>query len=131
MGSTTFSATLENDTSSPLCVATSVRYSLPIRSPLHVPWHFESLDFRVNERKLSGYLAHFHPLSQEKLVPHYHPGVELLYLIEGKLAMTIGVETFQLSAGDSIYFDSMQKHTYRSLLKSACTAIVVTTGSPQ
>src|SRR5579863_9713981 len=33
----------------------------------HVPWHFESLDFRVNERKLSGYLAHFHPLSQEKL----------------------------------------------------------------
>ncbi len=24
-----------------------------------VPWHFESLDFRVNGRKLSGYLAHF------------------------------------------------------------------------
>jgi transcriptional regulator with XRE-family HTH domain len=96
-----------------------------------VPWHFESLDFRVNERKLSGYLAHSHSLSQEKLVPHYHPGVELLYLIEGKLAMTIGVETFQLAAGDSIYFDSMQKHTYRSLLKSACTAIVVTTGSTQ
>src|ERR1700760_4497697 len=37
-----------------------------------VPWHFESLNFRVNERKLNGYLAHFHPLPQEKLVPHYH-----------------------------------------------------------
>jgi len=95
----------------------------------YVPWHFESLDFRVNERKLSGYLAHFHPLPQEKVVPHYHPGVELLYLIEGKLEMTIGVETFQLSAGDSIYFDSMQKHTYRSLVKAPCTAIVVTAGS--
>ncbi len=95
----------------------------------HVPWHFESLDFRVNERKLSGYLAHFHPLPQEKVVPHYHPGVELLYLITGKLEMTIGVETFQLSTGDSIYFDSMQKHTYRSLGKATCTAIVVTTGS--
>ncbi len=95
----------------------------------HVPWHFESLDFSVNERKLSGYLAHFHPLPQERLVPHYHPGVELLYLIEGKLEMTIGVETFQLSPGDSIYFDSMQKHTYRSLVKALCTAIVVTTGS--
>ncbi len=94
-----------------------------------VPWHFESLDFRVNERKLSGYLAHFHPLPQEKVVAHYHPGVELLYLIAGKLEMTIGVETFQLSAGDSIYFDSMQKHSYRSLGKAACTAIVVTTGS--
>lgn len=96
----------------------------------HVPWHFESLDFRVNERKLSGYLAHFHPLPPEQVVPHYHQGVELLYLIEGKLEMKIGVEMFQLSAGDSIYFDSMQKHTYRSLDKTPCTAIVVTTGAP-
>jgi len=97
----------------------------------HVPWHFESLDFRVNERKLSGYLAHFHPLPAEKAVPHYHQGVELLYLIEGELEMKIGVETFQLSFGDSIYFDSMQKHTYRSLVKTPCRAIVVTTGSPR
>jgi transcriptional regulator with XRE-family HTH domain len=94
-----------------------------------VPWHFESLDFRVNERKLNGYLAHFHPLAQDETVPHYHPGVELLYLIKGKIEMTIGVETFQLSAGDSIYFDSMQKHTYRSLVKTPCTAIVITSGS--
>lgn len=96
-----------------------------------VPWHFESLDFRANERKLSGYLAHFHPLPPDKVVPHYHPGVELLYLIEGKLEMRIGVETFQLSAGDSIYFDSIQKHTYRSLDKTPCTAIVVTAGAPR
>jgi mannose-6-phosphate isomerase-like protein (cupin superfamily) len=43
--------------------------------------------------------------------------------------MVIGVETFQLSSGDSIYFDSIQKHSYRSLVKTACTAIVVTTAS--
>jgi len=95
----------------------------------NVAWHFESLDFRANERKLSGYLAHFHPLPPDKVVPHYHQGVELLYLIEGKLEMKIGVETFQLSSGDSIYFDSVQKHTYRSLVKTPCTAIVVTTGA--
>jgi transcriptional regulator with XRE-family HTH domain len=93
-----------------------------------VPWHFESLDFRVNERKLNGYLAHFHPLPSEKVIPHFHPGVELLYLVEGKLEMIIGVEKFQLAAGDSIYFDSLQKHTYRSLLKTSCTAVVVATG---
>ncbi len=95
------------------------------------PWHFESLDFPVNDRKLNGYLAHFHPLGQEEVVPHYHPGVELLYVIRGRIEMAIGVETFQLSAGDSIYFDSMQKHTYRSLVKTPCTAIVVTTVSPR
>jgi transcriptional regulator with XRE-family HTH domain len=93
-----------------------------------VPWHFESLDFRVNEKKLNGYLAHFHPMSPEKVVTHHHLGVELLYLIEGKLEMTVGVENYQLGEGDAIYFDSMQRHCYRSLVRSACTAMVVTTG---
>ncbi|UWZ81678.1 cupin domain-containing protein [Occallatibacter riparius] len=83
----------------------------------------------MNERKLSGYLAHFHAVSAEQVVAHYHQGVELLYLIQGKLEMMIGVETFTLQAGDSIYFDSMQKHTYRSLIKGACKAIVITTGT--
>lgn len=94
-----------------------------------VSWSFESLDFRANERKLNGFLAHFHPVSEQKLTPHFHPGVELLYLIEGKLQMTIGVDTIQLSAGDSVYFDSLQKHTYRSLVKNRCTAIVITTAA--
>ena len=94
-----------------------------------VPWSFESLDFRANERKLNGFLAHFHSFPEQKLTPHFHPGVELLYLIEGELEMTIGVETFQLSAGDSVYFDSLQKHSYRSLVKTSCTAVVITTAS--
>ena len=90
-------------------------------------WSFESLDFRANERKLNGFLAHFHLLSEQKITSHFHPGVELLYLMEGELEMTIGVEKFQLSAGDSIYFDSLQKHAYRSLVKKPCTAVVITT----
>lgn len=94
-----------------------------------VPWHFETLDFRANERKLNGYLAHFHPFAAEKLTGHFHPGVEFLYLIEGELEMTIGMDTFRLSPGDSMYFDSLQKHTYRSLDSKPCTAIVVTTAS--
>jgi transcriptional regulator with XRE-family HTH domain len=92
-------------------------------------WSFESLDFRANERKLNGFLGHFHSSPEQKVTPHFHPGVELLYLIEGELEITIGVEKFQLSAGDSIYFDSLQKHTYRSLVKKTCTAIVITTAS--
>lgn len=94
-----------------------------------VPWHFETLDFRANERKLNGYLAHFHSLPPEKATPHFHPGVEFLYLIEGELEMIIGVDKLRLSAGDSVYLDSLQKHAYRSLAKGPCTAIVVTTAS--
>lgn len=94
-----------------------------------ISWSFESLDFRATERKLNGFLAHFHPLPEQKSTTHFHPGVELLYLIEGELEMTIGIEKFHLFAGDSVYFDSMQKHAYRSLVKKPCTAIVVTTAS--
>ena len=93
-----------------------------------VPWHFETLDFRANERKLNGFLAHFHAMSPEKITPHFHPGVEFLYLIEGELEMIIGVDKYRLSSGDSIYFDSLQKHAYRSVGEEPCTAIVVTTG---
>jgi transcriptional regulator with XRE-family HTH domain len=93
-----------------------------------VAWHFETLDFRANERKLNGFLAHFHPLPAEKIKPHFHRGVELLYMIEGELEMTIGLDKFRLSAGDAVYFDAMQKHAYRSLVRGACTAVVVTTG---
>jgi len=94
-----------------------------------VAWHFESLDFRVNERKLSGFLAHFHSIAAGKLTPHFHPGVELLYLIEGELEISYGAETIHLSAGDSVYFDSLQKHAYRSLVPGPCTAVVVTSGA--
>ena len=93
------------------------------------PWHFESLDFRVSERRLTGFLAHFHPVPAAKAPPHFHPGVELLYLIEGQLEITIGTEPIQLSPGDDIYFDSLQKHAYRSLASGACTAVVVTTAA--
>ena len=94
-----------------------------------VPWHFETLDFRANARRFNSFLAHFHPLPSENVTPHFHPGVELLYLLEGELEMTIGVDKFRLSAGDSVYFDSMQKHAYRSLVERSCTAVVITAGS--
>ena len=94
-----------------------------------VSWHFESLDFRVNDRKLNGYLAHFHPLPPDKVMPHHHPGVELLYIITGKLEIAIGTDKYELGPGDAIYFDALQKHSYRSLVKTNCTAMVVTTGN--
>ena len=61
--------------------------------------------------------------------PHFHPQEEVWQIIEGELEMIIGVDKLRLSAGDSVYLDSLQKHAYRSLAKGPCTAIVVTTAS--
>lgn len=91
-----------------------------------VPWHFETLDFRASDRRLNCYLGHFHAIAEQKLHGHSHPGIEFLYLIQGQLEITIGTDKFRLSNGDAIYFDSIQKHSYRSLRKTGCTAVVVT-----
>jgi len=95
-----------------------------------VAWHFESLDFHANERKMNCYLAYFHPLAAAKTKPHYHPGAELLYLLEGELELSIGTDVHRLAPGDAIYFDSIQKHSYRSIGPGRCSAVVVTAGSP-
>jgi transcriptional regulator with XRE-family HTH domain len=97
--------------------------------PKDAAYDFESLNFRANERKLDAFLAHFHHVPPANITPHYHPGVEFLYIIDGGLEISIGTETYQLSEGDAIYFDSVQKHSYRSRGPGQCTAIVVTTGN--
>ncbi len=96
----------------------------PKASP--VPWHFETLDFRANDRRLNCYLGHFHKIAAQKLQGHSHPGIEFLYVIKGQLEISIGTDSFRLGVGDAIYFDSIQKHSYRSLRNAPCTALVVT-----
>jgi transcriptional regulator with XRE-family HTH domain len=97
--------------------------------PRDAAYEFESLNFRATERKLHAFLAHFHHLPLAKIVPHFHAGVEFLYVIDGDLEISIGSETHRLSKGDAIYFDSIQKHAYRSRGPGRCAAIVVTTAA--
>lgn len=92
-----------------------------------VAYSFESLDFKATERKLNGYLAEFEPVSPEKARGHQHRGVELIYLISGKLELTIGSESFALEEGDAVYFDATIRHSYHRLGKNPCSGLVVTT----
>jgi transcriptional regulator with XRE-family HTH domain len=87
---------------------------------------FESLDFNANERKFDVYLAHFQPLSAKGAPSHAHEGVEFLYLLRGKLSLTIGRHEHELREGDAIYFDASVPHSYRRIGTSACTAVTVT-----
>jgi transcriptional regulator with XRE-family HTH domain len=91
-----------------------------------VPYYFECLDYKANERKLSGYVAEFQEFAAEKQRPHQHPGVELLYLLKGSLIIKIGSEEFQLEAEDAVYFDAAVQHSYRRRGAKPCTGIIVT-----
>jgi transcriptional regulator with XRE-family HTH domain len=91
-----------------------------------VPYFFESLDYKANDRKLSGYVAEFQEIPAEKAKPHLHPGVELVYVMKGALTIKIGSEEFQLEAEDAIYFDSAVLHSYRRRGAKPCTGLIVT-----
>ncbi|MBZ5653384.1 MAG: cupin domain-containing protein [Acidobacteriia bacterium] len=91
-----------------------------------IAYNFESLDFKATERKLNAFYAEFEPISSDKSRPHQHPGVELLYLISGKLELTIASETFTLEAGDAVYFDSGVRHSYHRASKGPCAGVIVT-----
>jgi mannose-6-phosphate isomerase-like protein (cupin superfamily) len=91
-------------------------------------YEFESLDFQANDRKLSGYVAFFREVDPKKAKPHAHPGVELIYVVRGRLGIRILDEDRVLDAGDSIYFDSTAPHSYRRVGRAPCEAVVVTTG---
>jgi len=91
-----------------------------------VPYYFECLDYKANERKLNAFVAEFHEVAPEKLRPHQHPGVELLYLLKGSLTLKIGSEEFQLEAEDAIYFDAAVQHSYRRRGAKPCTGVIIT-----
>ena len=90
-----------------------------------VAYYFESLDFPVPNRALNAYFAEFEPLTEDQVAPHRHPGVELLYVLSGKVELSAGEDRHQLAEGDSVYFDSAVSHGYRRIGTKRTTAIVV------
>jgi len=47
--------------------------------------------------------------------PNYHKGYEFVYVLEGKLRLYIKDNTVDLNPGDSVYFDSLHKHSMIAL----------------
>ena len=93
-----------------------------------VAYYFESLDFPVPNRELNAYLAEFEPIDAERSRVHEHPGIELLYVLSGKLGLRVGEDKHELSEGDSIYFDSSVAHSYSRIGARRTTALVAALG---
>jgi transcriptional regulator with XRE-family HTH domain len=87
-------------------------------------YYFESLDFPITDRKLEGYYAEFPP-SSEPSEPHRHTGVELIYVLKGRLVVNVDGQDNVLDDGDALYFDSGEPHSYTQKGRTTCAAIVV------
>jgi transcriptional regulator with XRE-family HTH domain len=92
-------------------------------------YYFESLDFPVTNRAIHSYLAEFEPAEEGAVRLHEHQGIELLYVLSGRLELRAREAVHELSEGDSIYFDSSVPHGYRRLGAKRTAALVVTLGT--
>ncbi len=104
------------------------RVRFPNRTDGRLPtFWFESLDFPVTDRKMDAYLAEFEP-GATATEPHSHPGAEMIYVVSGRLLVTILDEVIALDEGDSMYFDPSFPHSYCQKGKHRCRAVVVVAG---
>lgn len=102
------------------------RVRLPMPAGASSPSYlFESLDYPLSERRMEAFLAEF-PLDTDASEPHQHGKEEIVYILSGKLIVTVEDEEFLLGEGDAIYFDSSAPHRYQQQGPDICKAIVVT-----
>ncbi len=90
-------------------------------------YFFECLAFAAQDKELQAYYAEFPKREFEEVTEHFHQGAEFLYMLEGSIAIRFEQEDHVLRAGDSVYFDATEPHSYRGLGKTGGIAIVVTT----
>lgn len=89
-------------------------------------YFFEVLTFGAPQRSLSCYLAEFPRRAPEEIQSHSHEGSEFVHVTEGLLALNYQAEDYLLRAGDSVYFDSSEAHSYCGKSESPAKAFVVT-----
>ncbi len=102
------------------------------RRPHHregeVDYIYESLETKKPDKHMEPLLVEFMPMETKDMVFTSHEGEEFHYVLEGKLEFRTddGVEV--LNPGDTLYFESLRNHSFRSLDKKSAKAIVVVWG---
>ena len=104
------------------------RLRFPDRADSPKPsYFFECLAFAAQSKGMQAYVAEFPPRQPAEVQEHFHEGAELVFVLEGSLALRFEGEEHVLEQGDSVYFDSSEPHAYRGLGETAARAVVVTT----
>jgi transcriptional regulator with XRE-family HTH domain len=103
------------------------RIRFPERADAPRPnYFFECLAYAAQDKTMQAYLAEFPKRTAEDVTEHYHDGSEFVHVLEGVLDLHYQDETHTLRAGDSVYFDSAEPHSYCGTSKTPAKAVVIT-----
>ncbi len=109
-------------------VRSSERLRFPDLPDSPVPgFYFEVLAFGATDKSMGAYLAEFPLRDHAPNHAHQHDGAEFIHVLQGVLAVNYQSENHILKAGDSVYFDASEAHSYCGQSDEPTRAIVVTT----
>ncbi len=109
-------------------VRAAERLRFPDRPDSPVPgFFFEVLAFGATDKSIGAYLAEFPPREVHAARLHQHEGAEFIHVLQGVLAVNYQAEEYTLAAGDSVYFDASEAHSYCGHSQEPARAIVVVT----
>lgn len=66
------------------------------------------------DRHMEPFIIDINPASEEEVKLSTHEGEEFIYVLEGNVEIRYGKDTYELSVGDSIYYDSIVAHHVHS-----------------
>jgi quercetin dioxygenase-like cupin family protein len=89
-------------------------------------YFFEVLAFGATDKSLSAYLADFPKRDGKTGRHHSHDGSEFVHVLAGSLTINYQSEDHILNAGDSVYFDASEPHSYTGRTEEGARAVVVT-----
>lgn len=84
-------------------------------------YKYQSLAAGFRRRKADPFMVTVDPMPGDKNhSKNSHEGQEFDYVVEGTLEITIGEKVLTLQPGDSIYFDSSNRHCMRAIGEAPC-----------
>lgn len=108
-------------------VRSGERIRFPERPDAPSPaYFFECLVFSAQGKGMQAYIAEFPKRRHDKATQHFHDGSEFIYVVEGAMSIWRHDEEHDLQAGDSVYFDASEPHSYCGTGRSGARAIVIT-----
>jgi transcriptional regulator with XRE-family HTH domain len=86
-------------------------------------YEYEALALDKMGKNMEPYVV---TVDHESIAEFQHEGEELIFILDGTIEFFLNGETFLLSKGDSIYFDSGLRHSGRSLGDEKAKMLVIT-----
>ncbi len=78
-------------------------------------YDYKHLAYRFTGRKMEPFLIRVPPKAEKDMNMVSHPGQEFIYMLEGRLEIRVADSVLVLEPGDSLYFDSQNRHALRGL----------------